>query len=796
MNSNKSKISQMTISEKAGLVHGASFFGSSEYPKLGIRRLQFLDGGTGINFEQLFGDFCSGENAAEMPESAKDGLALFNVINNYYCTENLNESELELRNAIKERLDRITGMPDMSPGCFPPGILLAATFSPETVYETGEALGAEAEVYGIDVLLGTPNVNIHRDPLGGRVFEGYSEDPYLVSSLAPELIKGVQKYPVAANVKHFAANNQETNRVGLNVVVSRRALEEIYLPGFEACVKKAGVKTVMSAYNKINGVPCTENKTLLRDKLRNSWKFDGLTLSDWGAVRNSIESVEAGNNLSMPGPASDLSSYVTAVKEGIVSQDNLNEAVLNILDLIDYIDSKKKGYKRKFRNAEELKKITDAAAYRAAAEGIVLLKNERNLFPFSSEGKEKIIVTGTGCENLITCGEGSACVITDRNTSFSEELIKILGEERVSICSSVSGKISGKGEIYVVVASLSGSEGHDRTDLKLDKHDKAVLRELILEKQQGKNIRIALILNVCGPVTLSEYEPYADGIFCMFLPGMQGGKAMADIITGKVNPSGKLPVTFPAHYRDTPTFINFPGDGSEVVYGEGIFTGYRYYDYKKIKPAYSFGYGLSYTTFEISDVKTSSERFSDKLTVSGRIRNTGTADGAEVVQIYVSDVYSTAPKPPSELKAFKKIYLKAGESKKFQFVLDESAFSYYDSDYGRFICEEGYYDIIVAVSVRSDDVNAIKRVYREGVSPYSYGLNSTIKVFFENPILRDILLHFWENENYDRGILESNYKYTPDKKLYEIFPKIVDSDTETNIHLEKFLEEISKIEKR
>ncbi len=794
MNSKKSKISQMTISEKAALVHGASFFGTAEFPKLGIRRLQLLDGGTGINFEQLFGDFFTRNDNTE--DIKPQGSVLSNVIKNYYHEENLNEEEKRIRELIKKKLDAITGMPDMSPGCFPPGILLAATFDPETVRQIGEALGAEAAAYGIDILLGTPNINILRDPLGGRGFEGYSEDPYLISALAPELIKGVQEYPVAANVKHFAVNNQETNRTGINVSVSKRALEEIYLPGFRACVKEGEVKTVMSAYNRINGVPCSQNRKLLHDKLRDEWGFDGVVISDWNAVNDHIAAVEAGNDLAMPGPPADTYAFAEAVKDDIASKERLNEAVMNMIELVDYIDEKKKYYKPEYKNAEELKKITDKAAYKAASEGIVLLKNTKNIFPFELNGEEKIIVTGTGCEELITCGEGSAAVITDRNTSFSSELKKILGDERVLVCPQITGRIKGEGETVAVVASLTGMEGNDRENMKLDKRDKAVLRELILEKQKYKNFRLALILNVCGPVSLSEYEPYADGIFCMFLPGMQGGKAMADIITGKVNPSGKLPVTFPAHYRDTPTYINFPGDGSEVSYGEGIFVGYRYYAKKKIKPAYHFGYGLSYTTFEISDVCTSKERFRERLTVSGKITNTGNAAGSQVIQIYISDVYSTCRKPESELKAFKKIHLEPGQSERFDFTLTEKDFSYYDPDYDRFLCEEGYFDIIVATSSAPEDVAAIKRVYRQGTSPYSYGLNSSLKVFYETPALKELLFHFWELADYDTGILENAYKYTPEKKLYEAFPKITDTDTEVNQHLERFLEEVSKVEKR
>ena len=790
----KKALSKMTLADKAALVCGATAFSTAEFPKLEIRKLQFLDGGTGINFEQLFSDFLSQNNTNVSFESVTGNNKLNNVIKNFYSPENLSEEEIELYNWIIEKLEEKVKLPGMSPGCFPPGILLGATFNPKITEQIGDALGAEAVVFGVDVLLGTPNVNIHRDPLGGRVFEGHSEDPYLVSVMAPPLVRGVQKHPVAANVKHFAANNQETNRMGINELISRRALEEIYLPGFRACVEDGKVMTLMSAYNKINGVPCTENTFLLNEKLRKKWKFDGIVVSDWGAVRNQFNALAAGNDLNMPGPVNS-DEIVNAVKEEIFSSDILTQSAERIVNLIKNLDEKKTKYIAPASSAEELKKYTDLAAYKAAAEGIVLLKNENDIFPIDLNDKSEIIITGTGCDNFLACGTGSAGVITDRNTSFTEELAKLTGNERISIQQNVL-KIKGKGETVLVVASLSGMEGNDRNDMKLDKKDRAVIRELILGKQNNKNFKLGIILNVCGPVTLSDFEPYTDGIICTFLPGMQGGKALADIVTGIVNPSGKLPLTFPVHYRDTPTHINFPGDGHEVVYGEGIYVGYRYYDKKKIKPAYAFGYGLSYTNFEIFDVEFSSERFSENLSIKGKIRNTGDRYGAQVVQIYISDVYSSCPKPIKELKRFQKIFLDPGEEKYFEFRLTEEDFSYYDTDYNRFVCEEGFFDIHVATSSLTEDCMIIKRVYKTGTSPYSYGLNSTVKVFFEHAELHELLIKFWNQEGFDIGVLLNTYQYNPDKKLYEIIPKIVDSDTEINQRLEKFLEEVSKTEKR
>lgn len=777
-------IEKMTLEEKAALINGAAPFRTAEIPCFDIKQMRFLDGGTGINFEQFFSDLCFDEN-----EEKPDFKQLRNVTENFYNTEKLTRDELELQKRLKEKLDDITKMPELAPGCFPSGIMLGSTFDPEIVRRVGEALGAEAEAYGIDVLLGTPNINIHRDPLGGRVFEGYSEDPCLVSSLAPELVKGVQEYSVSANVKHFAANNQEKNRVGINEIISNRALEEIYFPGFKACVTEGNVRTVMSAYNKINGVLCTENKWLLTDKLRKDWGFDGMVVSDWGAVCHSAAAVEAGNDLAMPGPLS-RSLIIDAVRNGIISEEILDNAVRNILKLYSY-----KNEEKKFSSAKELMEYTDKIAYDAAAAGIVLLKNENNIFPLSAGGNP-VFITGTGSEKILTCGSGSAGVVTNRNTSLVDELKARLGEKNVTVTGNISGKIKGKGEIVLVIASLSGMEGNDRPDMKLNHKDRSILSELIKMKKYNMNFQIGLILNVCGPVSLSEYKMYIDGIFCMYLPGMQGGRAMADILTGKVNPSGKLPITFPEHYRDTPTYISKNDDGHEITYGEGIFVGYRYYERKKIKPAYPFGYGLSYTYFSIYDIETDKERFEDEITIRGKIKNTGTMAGAQVVQIYVSDICSSIMKPQKELKKFKKIFLETGEETGFEFTLTEKDFEYFDTDYGCFLSEEGYFDIIVSVSSAAEDTAAIKRVYKEGTSPYTYGLNSTVKVLFENEELKELLFRYWKQEGLDTGMLENIYQYTPSRRLYEIISDRSDEGDEENNNLSKFLDAVSKVEKR
>lgn len=820
-------VAQMTLEEKARLVNGATFFGMASIERLGIPRLQLLDGGTGMNFEQLFGDFYSQmEEETNSTNGMMGSTVLSHVIDDYYHPEKLNEEELKVRSWIKERLENQTKS-DYAPGCFPPGILLGATFNKEVVYAVGEALGAEADLFGVDFLLGTPNVNIHRDPLNGRLFEGYSEDPCLVSELAPELVKGVQKFGVAANVKHFAANNQETNRVGINETISERALKEIYLPGFQACVQEGQVKTVMSAYNRINGVPCTESYWLLTEELRDNWGFDGVVVSDWGAVYHPVEALEAGNDLAMPGPI-DGTPIVEAVKAGKLDEKILNQSVERLLRLIedckqDVLANREKvsigsegvdlvAREQGRYNQEQLLQVTTKIAYDTAVEGIVLLKNENNTFPLKQEHMLKLVIAGSGAEQLLECGTGSAGITTNRTSSLAQGLRESFGVENIIVptengyeyfndmySKEILGKSQGNSENLdaltevqlhdishiVVVAKVSGMEGNDRNDLHLSLQDDMLMTEL-KELKKKHIFKLTLVLNVCGPVETAPYEEFTDAIFVTFLPGMEGGRALADLMAGKQTPSGKLPITFPKRYEDTPTYLNFPGDGYEVNYGEGIYVGYRYYDKKKVEPAYHFGYGLSYTNFEIKDLRihevaidgitsdmpgVDATTFKEALYVNVTIQNTGDMAGSEVVQIYISDIDSTLPKPVKELKAFEKVCLQPGEEKEITFTLSKEQFASYDMDYKEWIAEEGYYDILVATSSDEKDVVQSERVYLVNQTPYSYGLNSTVKVLYEEPQLKECVKALWTAKQWDWQIVESNYQYTANRKLIEILPE-------------------------
>ncbi len=751
--------------EQIRLVNGASFFGTSEIPEKNIPRLQLLDGGTGINFEQLFGDFLS--------SSGLDGIGgsdLRNVLKYFYTPESLpDENSKKLYDFIVNKLSERN--PKLKPpGCYPPGILLGATWNPEVIYETGAALGNEARTYGVNILLGTPNVNLHRDIRNGRLFEGYSEDPCLVSVLAPSLVKGIQSQGVAANVKHFAANHQETNRMNINEYIPERALHELYFPAFKACVK-AGVETVMSAYNQINGIPCTENREMLHNMLREEWGFNGVVMSDWNAVYHPAAAVNAGNDLAMPGPIAP-DKLTAALEDGTLSAHALSVSSERIAELA-----------RKYAKSAEGKisiEETDKAAYNAAAEGIVLLKNENGALPLDSSAK--ISLYGEHSEYLLTCGEGSAGVNTNRNVSFCKALSERFGE--VSLRT-----IEETADTLIYVYSLPGREGNDRRDISLPRQITEEW-ETLLEEAERLGMKKILVLNVSAPVALDGWEQRFDGIFCVFLPGMQGANALADCLCGKVNPSGKLPLTWPKRIEDMPTYLNFPGDGMQVHYGEGIFVGYRWYDARKIEPLYFFGHGLSYTDFAIEKLTAETDTFTDSVTVNAEIVNKGGRAGKTVVQIYVSDKESTLTKPVRELKAFKKIFLNAGERKIISFALSRHDFESYDPNLHSWTMEEGFYEISAGLS--SHDLQADCTVYADVESPYSYGADTSVKVIMEDERLKAAVSGFFAETGLPWTAILTSYEYTAQDTVGMILEQVNCAETDRQI-LYKQLHSVKKL---
>jgi len=718
-------IKEMTLEEKAGLITGRSPFRTNDIERLGIPSVLFLDGGTGINFMQLYQEFIY-RAYCKIHGDEECVYAVDRIMPHIASPGELSEEDQQILAMASAELNSMKPN-GKEPGCFPPGMLLGATWDPETVYSCAEALGREAGAYKVDVLLGTPNVNLHRDPLNGRLFEGYSEDPCLVAKLAPEFVKGVQDQGVIANVKHFAANNQETERMGINEHIPVRALHELYFPGFRACVQEGGVKTVMSAYNKINGKACTENKWLLTEILRNQWEFKGFVMSDWGAVHDQVEAVKSGNDLAMPGPRS-AQPLIDAVKSGRLSESVLDKCIENFLEIL--IDMPvMKGRKYNDIDVEFSKK----AAYRAVAEGAVLLKNKCEVLPLSKDSR--VCFFGEKSKKFIESGGGSAEVWTDLSTNLYDCTVEKIGSSLVTF-----EEMSVDTDVVVITVGARGQEGSDRPDMDIDEQDRLLLTNAIGKaKDLGK--KVVVVLNVSGPVDMMDWIDDADAVLCVFFPGMEGGHAVADILFGDLNPSGKLPLTFPKHYRDCPTYGNFPGENGEVWYGEGIYVGYRYYDFKGIEPLFPFGYGLSYTRFELSDLHFESPILDldkgEKLIVKIKIKNTGKVAGKEVVQLYTAAVESTLKKPPKELKAFKKIGLEPGEEKEVVFELDKDDLASFDTGLNQWTVEPGYYKILIGNSSRNIILEGCFKAV--GENPYGYGPNAKIGKLFNDSRAMDII---------------------------------------------------------
>jgi len=624
---------------------------------------------------------------------------------------------------------------------FPVEIMLASTWNRELLEEVGKAMGEEVREYGVDVLL-APAMNIHRNPLCGRNFEYYSEDPVLSGEMASSFVKGVQSQGVGACIKHFVANNQETNRMVVDTIVSERALREIYLRGFEIAVKKSKPWSVMSAYNKLNGKYCSQNEWLLKKVLREEWGFEGFVMSDWYAGDNPVEQLKAGNDLIMPGKAyqvnterrDEIEEIMEALKEGKLSEEVLDECVRNILKVLVNAPSFKN---YRYSNKPDLEKHAKVA-YEAGAEGVVLLRNEEAL-PLSENSK--IALFGTGQIETIKGGTGSGDThpryaisilegIKERGLNFDEELAKtyedyikkmreteeykprrdswgtiikpklpenFLSEKEIH-------KLAKKNDVAVIVISRISGEGYDRKPVKGDFYlsdDETDLIKTVSREFHEQGKKVIVFLNIGSPVEVVSWRDLVDGILLVWQAGQETGRIVADVLTGRINPSGKLPTTFPRDYSDVPSWT-FPGEPKDnpqkVVYEEDIYVGYRYYDTFGVEPAYEFGYGLSYTTFEYSDLNVSFD--GETLRVQYRIENTGGRAGKEVSQVYIKAPKGKIDKPFQELKAFHKTrLLNPGESEEVVLEIPVRDLASFNGE--EWVVEAGEYEVRVGASSRN-----------------------------------------------------------------------------------------------
>ncbi len=602
--------------------------------------------------------------------------------------------------------------------CYPTGSAMAATWNPDLVEKVGAALGDEARAQGCDILLG-PAVNIHRTPLCGRNFEYYSEDPYLAGRMAVAYIHGLQSQNVGASIKHFAANNQEFDRMTISAEVKERALREIYLPAFEAAVKEAQPWTVMCSYNKINGVYSSANHWLLSDILKDEWGFAGFVVSDWGAVHDRAAAANASLDLEMPGRGEEaVTELVDNVKSGIVSEVVIDEKVRRILKILEkaIAGGRSAALPDGSSNTPEHQRL----AREAADEAIVLLKNRDHLLPLAPGKIRSLAVIGPMAAEASIQGGGSAHINPYYAISPLEGLRKRCGsdleigyEQGCKVVTAEGNEIdpdtaginaardlAARMDVAIVFAGLTWqmeSEGFDRKEIDLPPQQVALIKSVA-----RANPNTVVVLSNGSALEMKSWIDGTGAVIEAWFSGQEVGNALAGVIFGDTNPSGKLTETFPARYADTPAYTNYPGENGEVVYGEGIFVGYRYYEKKGIEPLFPFGFGLSYTTFEYTDLVTvSADPGSGVIVnVSVRVRNNGKVAGKEVVQLYIHDPVSSLVRPVKELKGFAKVQLEPGQSKIVEFSLKQRDFAYYDPGRKSWAAEAGTYEILVGSSSR------------------------------------------------------------------------------------------------
>ena len=674
----------MTLEEKAGMCSGLDFWHLKEVEHLGIPKVMVSDGPHGLRKQDEKGD------------------------------------HLGINDSIKAV-------------CFPPAVLSACSFDRGLMEEMGKAIGREAQANDVSVVLG-PAVNIKRSPLCGRNFEYYSEDPYLAGEIAAAFVKGVQSQHVGTSIKHFAANNQEYRRMSSSSEVDERTLREIYFPAFETAVKKAQPYTFMCSYNQINGTFASENKWLLTDVLRGEWGFKGYVMSDWGAVNDRVKGLEAGLELEMPASGGDNDAMIVkAVKDGALEEKILDQAVERILRIIfEYADHRKPHEFTMEKDHEEAQHI--------AEESMVLLKNENHILPLKTS--EKAAFIGGFARNPRFQGGGSSHINCFKTTNVLDSVPcdaqvvyaegfpadrdfydKALADEAVKAAAEAD-----KAVIFAGLPESFESEGYDRSHMRLPECQNRLITEIL--KVQPNTV---IVLHNGSPVEM-PWLGEIKGLLETYLGGQAGGAAAANILYGKINPSGKLAETMPLKLSDNPSYLNF-GGGEKVEYREGIFVGYRYYDTKEMDVAFPFGYGLSYTTFAYSNLKLSMENPTEKDTVmvSADVTNTGKSAGKEVVQLYIRDLTGSAIRPEKELKGFEKVFLEPGETKTVTMELNKRSFAWYNTELHDWFAASGDYEILVGASSRDIRLTETLHLNSSQRLPMHVHMNTTLGDLLRNP---------------------------------------------------------------
>ncbi len=672
----KDLIRQMTLEEKAGMCSGLDFWHLKGIERLGIPSVMVSDGPHGLRKQ----------------DDQADHLG------------------------INESIKAV---------CFPPAVLSACSFDRDLMKEFGDAIGKEAQATDLSVVLG-PAVNIKRSPLCGRNFEYYSEDPYLAGETATAFIEGVQSHHVGTSIKHFAANNQEFNRMSCSSNADERTLREIYFPAFETAVKKSQPYTVMCSYNQINGTYASEDPWLLTKVLRDEWGFKGYVMSDWGAVNNRTAGLKAGLELEMPssGGINDR-EIVDAVKDGSLEESVLDQAVERLLNIIfEYTDH---------REEQELNLEADhELAGKIARESMVLLKND-SVLPLKET--EKVAFIGEFAKKPRFQGGGSSHINSFRVSNILDEVSgnanityakgfpadSDIYDEALAKEALQAAKAADKAVIFAGLPDSFESEGYDRTHMRLPECQNRLIREILAVQPE-----VIVVLHNGSPVEM-PWLADVKGLLEAYLGGQAAGSAIADLLFGKACPCGKLAETIPYKLSDNPSYLFF-GDGDKVEYREGIFVGYRYYDAKEMPVAFPFGHGLSYTDFSYSGLKISKSEMTDHdtVTVSVDVTNTGSCEGKEIVQLYISDLTGAVRRPLKELKGYSKVSLKPGETKTVSFPLDYRSLAWYNTQISDWYAASGDYEILIGASSRDIRLSGKIHMTTQKILPLKVHMNSTL----------------------------------------------------------------------
>ena len=656
----KKLISEMTLEEKASLLGGDDFWHTKAVERLGIPRFMMSDGPHGLRKQDQEGD------------------------------------HLGINDSIKAV-------------CFPAACATASSFDTDLIEKMGETIGDECQAEDLAVVLG-PAVNIKRSPLCGRNFEYFSEDPYLAGKMAAAYISGVQSKHVGTSIKHFALNDQETNRMNISAEASERTIREIYFPAFEIAVKESQPKTVMCSYNKINGTYSSDNEWLLNKVLREDWGFKGAVMTDWGAVDDRVQGVKAGLELEMPGnTAENDKKIVEAVRSGALDERLVDRAVERLLTVMyDHYDNRVGGTFDRDRDHEVAEKVEENCAVLLQNNGILPLKEGQKIV-YIGEYAEKPRYQGGGSSHINSSKVVSAldaAKAAGRTISYVKGFPADRNEENADLLAEAvaAAKEADVAVIFAGLPDVIESEGYDRRDMKMPACQIKVIEEVA---KVQKNV--VVVLHNGSPIEVPWAEDVA-AILEMYLGGQAVGTAEDHLLFGIANPSGHLAETFPVKLEDNPSYLNFPGDSYKVHYQEGVFVGYRYYDTKKMPVRWAFGHGLSYTTFAIGNLRVDRAEMGDDdvITASVDVTNTGDREGKEVVQLYVADRTGTTGRPAKELKGFAKVDLAPGETKTVTFPVDRRALCYFEERLGDWYAASGTYALLVGDA--SDNIAAEKEI--------------------------------------------------------------------------------------